>query len=317
MIHVTMAVSRRRFLGETLVGATAALAACRPRTAPRGGKALAWGQAGLRDGHFRKPRAINVRNGEVYVIDTTGRVQVFSEDGAFLRKWSTPDAENGTPTAVAFANDGNVLAPDTHYNRILEYTPEGELLEQWGEYGTGPDQFIYPTDVVQTPDGAYYISEYGMEADRVHVFDAARRFVRQWGALGEGPGELNRAMAIEMDAQGRLYVADSANHRIQCFDQAGRLVSIIGEAGTAPGRIKFPYDVACAPDGSILVCEYGNHRVSRFRPDGGFVACFGRPGKALGEFNGPRGVAVSPDGRVFVADTDNDRVQRLQLEEWT
>jgi len=278
---------------------------------------MAWGQTGLRDGHFRKPRAINVLDEEVYVIDTTGRVQVFSEDGTFLRRWSTPDAENGTPTAVAFANDGRVLVPDTHYSRILEYTPQGALLDQWGAYGTGTDQFIYPTDVARGPDGAYFVSEYGMEADRVHVFDAQHVFVRQWGTVGEGPGELRRAMAIELDAEGLLCVADSANHRIQRFDLTGRLAGIIGEAGTAPGRIKFPYDVACALDGSLLVCEYGNHRVSRFRPDGAFVACLGGPGKAVGRFNGPRGVAASPNGYVFVADTDNDRVQRLPLEEWT
>jgi DNA-binding beta-propeller fold protein YncE len=275
----------------------------------------AWGQPGLRDGNLKKPRAIGVHGDEVYVVDKTGRIQVFSLDGQFRRKWSTPAYENGTPTSVAFATDGNVLVPDTHYSWILKYTPDGQLLDQWGSYGTGPDQFIYPTDLAQDTDGAYYISEYGINAERIHVFDAEKRFLRQWGALGDAPGQLNRAMAIALGRDGLLYVADTANHRVQCFDTDGRLVRVIGEAGTAPGQLKFPYDVAIAPDASLLAAEYGNHRVSRFRTTGEFVGCLGGPGRALGQFNGPRGVTVSSDGMVFVADMDNDRIQQFPMED--
>ena len=307
-----MTLGRRRFLAASVLSC---LAACRRDTGPDARDTIAWGRPGLRDGHFQKPRAIGVHEDEVYVIDTSGRIQVFSVDGVFRRKWSTPAYKNGTPTAVAFAKDGNVLIPDTHYSQILKYTPGGRLLGQWGSYGAGPDQFIYPTDIVEDADGTYYVSEYGMDAERVHVFDARKRFVQQWGAFGEAEGEFNRAMAIAMDEDGRLYVADTANHRVQCFDRQGRLLRVVGEMGTAPGQMKFPYDVALAPDGSMLVCEYGSHRISCFSKTGGFVACFGGPGRGLGEFSGPRGVAVSPSGFVFAADTGNNRVQRFRLEE--
>lgn len=143
-----------------VLGVSAGVAACGRSAAPKGAAILTWGQPGQRDGDFEKPRAVGVRANELYVIDTTGRVQVFRLDGTFVRKWALPAYENGTPTSVAFAIDGNVLIPDTHYSRILKYTPEGELIEQWGTYGTGPEEFIYPTDILQTSDGAYYISEY-------------------------------------------------------------------------------------------------------------------------------------------------------------
>jgi len=306
-----MILNRRRFLA---LGVGAVVTACSRNASPKKAAVLTWGQPGQRDGDFEKPRAVCVRAEELYVIDTTGRVQVFRLDGTFVRKWALPAYENGTPTSVAFASDGNVLIPDTHYSRILKYTPAGELIEQWGTYGTGPEQFIYPTDMLQTPDGAYYISEYGMEAERVHVFDAEKRFVRQWGGLGDAPGQLNRATSIDFDSQQTLYVADCANHRVQCFDLDGKLLRVIGVGGTDPGQIKFPYSLAVAPDDSVLVCEYGNNRVSRFRSTGEFVACYGGPGRAPGCFSGPRGVAVSPDGLIFVADTDNHRVQRFSLE---
>ncbi len=307
-----MRVTRRRFLAAS---ALALLPACSGRGNGRTAKALAWGGFGMRDGQFRQPRAIGIHDGEVYVVDRSGRVQVFTPDGAFARKWSTPDYANGTPTSVTFAASGEVVIPDTHYSQILHYTRDGQLVSKWGAYGTGPDQFVYPTDLAIAPDGTYYFAEYGMDAERVHVFDAQHHFLRQWGRLGEATDEFDRAMGIALDEQGTLFVADSANHRIQCFDTQGAFLRQIGSAGTEPGQLKFPFDVCCAPGGTILVAECGNHRISRFRATGEFVASVGIAGRDPGAFNVPRGVAVSTDGFVFVADTDNHRVQKFRLEE--
>lgn len=179
---------------------------------------------------------------------------------------------------------------------------------------------MYPTDVRKGGSGHYYISEYGMGAERVHVFDAERAFARQWGKHGESEGEFNRAMAIELAtgsdaASERVYVCDTANHRVQWFTTDGEWQGVIGGAGSGQGQLRFPYDVALAPDGSILACEYGGNRVSRFGPDGEYVGAFGEAGRRVGEFNGPRGIAVSESGMVFVADTDNHRIQRLTLED--
>ncbi|MBI4559612.1 MAG: twin-arginine translocation signal domain-containing protein [Candidatus Hydrogenedentes bacterium] len=308
-----MRLSRRQFL----VGAAAAAAwGCRTTSTAVVSPSLVWGRPGMQNGAFRRPRGIGVKEREVFVIDRTGRIQVFTEDGAFLRSWSTPASDNGTPTSISFDRSGNVLVPDTHYSHILEYSPQGEMLRHWGAYGTGPEQFIYPTSIVQVPDGTYYISEYGLEAERVHVFDTERRFARQWGEQGAGPGHFSRAMAIDF-RDDKVYVADTGNHRIQYFDLQGEFRGIIGGAGTDPGRLSYPYDMCVGPQGYVFACEYGNNRVSIFAADGTIVACFGRAGRKPGEFGGPRGIAVSDRGSVFVADTENDRVQRFELERLT
>lgn len=299
-------LNRRRFL----ILATAGLAAgCGARGPASTTPMQTWGKQGRRFGEFLRPRAIGVNAGEVYVIDTTGRVQVFDEDGAFLRHWNLPESDNGTPTAIAFHENGRVLIPDTHYSRVLEYSPAGELLDQWGHFGNGQDQFIYPTGIAMGPDGAYYLSEYGDGAERIHVFDASRKFLRQWGGHGDAPGQFNRAMAIGITRAGELMVADTANHRVQCFDTEGVHRRTIAGPGTDPGQLKFPHDLAVGPDDSIYCAEYGAHRISRFSADGTFIATYGSAGRAPGQFDAPRGVAVSAQHRVYVADTDNHRIQ--------
>ncbi len=300
-------MKRRQFL---ILAATSTTAAC-TRLTGSGGDYLAFGRQGIRDGEFLRPRAVCAVGGQVYVIDVTGRVQVFDEDGVFLRLWNTPAADNGTPTGAAPNRDGNLFIPDTHYSRIIEYSRAGQLIKSWGTYGTGPDQFIYPTGIGQASDGLIFISEYGVGAERVHVFDADRRFVRQWGTHGAEPGMLNRAMALAVTGDDVVLVVDTGNHRVQRFDVNGKLLGVIGAPGDRPGQLKFPHDLAIAPDGTLLIAEYGANRVSRFSSDGKFIATYGSPGRLPGEFNAPRGVAVSDAGLVFVADTDNHRVQRF------
>ena len=240
---------------------------------------MAWGGPGNRPGKFRQPRAIGAHDDEVYVVDKTGRIQVFSEDGEYRRGWSTPSADNGTPTCVAFSPRGTVLVPDTHYSRIIEYTTSGEELSRWGRYGTGEDSVIYPTGIVEGRDGLYYLSEYGVDAERVHVFDKKGDFVRLWGEFGEGPGQFNRAMAILLDTDDTLLVVDSANHRVQRFTKDGKLLGTIGGLGAEPGQLEFPFDGALAPDRSIFLAEYGNHRISRFASTGEIVATYGVEGR--------------------------------------
>ncbi len=304
------ACTRRAFLGASIA---IAVSSCQWRASSGFTPVLTWGETGLRDGQFKRPRAIAAWRGEVFVIDKTGRVQVFDSEGKFARTWMLPKYDNGTPTGITPLDDGRLLIPDTHNSRLLEYDPSGELLRMWGEYGTGEDEFIYVTDVVLDDEGRYIFSEYGMDAERVHIFSSDREFEQAWGTLGESPGEFSRAMAIVRPSDGRLYVCDTANHRIQCFEPDGTLVQVISEAGLEPGQLKFPYDIDVAPDDSLIVCEYGNNRISRFSTSGELIGCFGGPGRGPGEFNAPRGACVSEDGFVYVADTDNDRIQRIPL----
>ncbi len=274
---------------------------------------FAWGERGTGGGGtFRAPRAIAAFNEEVYVADRSGRVQVFDYDGVHQRTWMIPRYDKGTPTDIGFDAQGRVILPDTHYSRVLAYTTEGDPVDQWGEYGTGVNQFIYPTGVAWDSQGLQYYSEYGVDAERIHVFDARNQFVRQWGELGNGPGQLNRAMAILIDADDTVFVVDTGNSRIQRFDTQGRWLGFIGDQG--PDRLRYPYDAALGPDGTLFVCDYGGHTIRQYSKTGEHLRDYGQPGRGPGRFNCPRGVTVSADGWLFVADTENNRIHRRMLD---
>ena len=280
---------------------------------------LVYARRGLSEGRFMKPRAITIDSQDhLYMVDMSGRIQVFDADGQFLRFWNTPTIENGRPTGLGVDRDGHLLVADTHYFRVLFYTPEGKLLEDrtiGGVNGKGPGEFGFVTDVVQDSQGNYFISEYG-EFDRVQKFTPDGKFVCQFGKHGDGPLEFNRPQSMVIDEQDRLWIADACNHRIQvveCKDTEPKLLQIFGQQGKEPGQFQYPYGIAMSKDGTLVITEFGNHRVQRVSREGKSLAIWGSPGKEKGQLNQPWGSIEDSRRRIHVLDSLNHRIQRIQL----
>jgi sugar lactone lactonase YvrE len=154
-------------------------------------------------------------------------------------------------------------------------------------------------------DGGIYVADFYHH--RIQVFAADGAYLRQWGANGSGPGELNYPTDVAVAAGGSLVVADAYNHRVQVFARDGTFQrELTGPSGD-------PFNVATAvavgPDGEVYVADFYHHRIRRFTVQGQLVAEFGRPGKGPGELDRPADMAVDDAGVLFVVDFGNDRIQ--------
>ncbi len=272
------------------------------------------GRTGRGPGEFIYPRAIDLADdGSLFVADKTGRIQRISQSGKFLGIIQMPLTEAGKPTGISVCPEGNLYVADTHYHRVVVFSPAGKMLRQFGRFGEDAGCFIYPTDVAFAPDGRIFVSEYGGN-DRVSIFSRAGEFLGSFGSPGSGRGQLSRPSALCVDAErGRLYVADACNHRIAIYNLDGELTGYIGSTGSEPGRLRYPYDLALMSDGNLLVCEYGNNRLQVFSPDGRSLGTFGSAGRQLGQLAYPWAVAVDGKKRAYVVDAGNNRVQVWQL----
>lgn len=283
------------------------------------GPDLIIGQRGLSDGRFQKPRAIAIDSGDmIYVVDKTGRIQKFDNEGKFILGWRTPAIDSGKPTGLSIDSDGSIMVADTHYYRFLFYTPDGQLMEDrtiGGTNGPDPGQFAFVTDIARTSSGAYYCGEYG-EFDRIHRYTLDGKYVDRMGEHGDGPLQFSRPQSLTVDEEGLLWVADSCNHRIQVIDWRDtkpRSVAILGKQGQAPGEFQYPYGMIFAKDGSLIVSEFGNHRVQRLDREGKPLASWGVAGNLPGELNQPWATGIDSKNRIYVVDSGNNRVQRFHF----
>ncbi len=280
---------------------------------------LVWGEQGTRPGQLQKPRAMAIdAEGNLYVVDKTARIQVFDREGHYLRGWRTPAWHNGKPTGLSFDGQGRLLVADTHYFRILVYSPTGTLLENetlGGILGHTPGTFGLVTDAVTDSTGCVYVAEYG-DYDRIQKFSPAGQFLFEWGGHGSEPGQFMRPQNLAVDELDQLWVVDACNDRIQVFDATGseaKLIQVWGERGSDLGQLRYPYDLALSDDGYVYVVEFGNHRVQKFTRDGRAIGSWGHQGRGPGELFNPWALVRDSDGRIHVLDTYNHRVQRIRF----
>ncbi len=286
--------------------------------APTPAAAEVWGRKGLDDGRFIKPRAIAIdEKDQLHIIDMTSRIQVFDRMGTLKRFWKTPECKNGKPCGVSILSDGRIAVPDTHYFRVLFYTPEGKLLESQtigGTNGRGPGEFGFLTDVVEDSKRNLYVAEYG-DFDRIQKFSPDGKFICAIGAHGTDEGEFLRPQGLAIDDKDQLWIADGCNHRIQVFDatvEPPAFKSTFGQFGAEPGDLNYPYNLVFDKQGHVYVCEFGNHRIQKFDLSGKTLGVWGGPGRQPGQLHQPWGLALDSLGFIHVIDSYNHRVQRFK-----
>ena len=307
---------RRRILSVIAATMLVSTCGCVDETAPTGRLEKVWGRRGLSDGRFQTPRAIAIDKDDLlYIVDKLGRIQVFTTEGEYLRGWRTPAIEKGKPCGMTIDDEGNLVVADTHYFRVLFYTPDGTLLPErtiGGVNGQGEGEFHFLTDVVQDSKGNYYVGEYG-EHDRIQKFSRDGEFLLQWGGHGRAPGKFVRPQGITVDTDDRIWVADACNHRIQIFDETGQLLNVWGDHGKGVGQLSYPYVIELDGRGHAYVCEFGNNRIQKFTTDGKSLGYWGTSGRREGELHQPWGLVRDSRDRIHVLDTYNHRVQRIRL----
>lgn len=272
---------------------------------------LVIGSRGHSSGKFNRPRGIFYDKPRklLHVVDWDGRIQSFTKDGQFRGSWIMPEVEKGKPEDLCVTAEGTILVTDTHYSRIMEFTVTGKVLNEFGSYGHGDGQFIYPVGICVDKEGYIYVSEYG-DNNRIQKFDRQGTFMMDMGNYGQKPGEFVRPSGIAIGPDNNLYVTDGVNHRVQVFSLDGKFIKVIGKQGTAPGEFRYPYDIVFRGD-QMLVLEFGNQRVQQLTMEGAPVKMFGRGGSGDGEFASPWRFCVA-DNDVYVSDTNNFRVVKLK-----
>jgi cysteine-rich repeat protein len=242
-----------------------------------------------------------------------------------------------SPFGVAVDAQGQVAICDTSNERIRRIDTTGSIssIAGNGTYGFGGDgdmatsaQISDPFQLATDAMGRVYITDTNNNRIRRIELDGTITTVAGTGLYGftgdGGPAtkaELAKANGVAVDATGRVFIADTYNHRIRMVDAAGIITTIAGDGTTAV--LQNPNGVALDGNGGVVIADTYNHRVRRLDLAAGTLTTIAGNGSfGYGGDNAlataavmsfPYEVAVDSTGRVIFGDTSNNRVRAFTV----
>jgi uncharacterized protein (TIGR03437 family) len=262
----------------------------------------------------------------------------FSGDGGP----ATAASLNG-PQGLAIDQGGNVYVADTGNNRIRRITPDGIISTVVGDgqarfQGDGGSPL---TASLSGPVGLAVDS-----AGNLVVADTSNNRVRLvskgtittvagtngGGFSGDGgpatSAQLNEPMAIAIDGAGRIYIADSNNHRVRVINNgvintfAGNgNFQLSGDGGPAVNAsLNFPTGIALDTAGNLLIADFQNSRIrnvgtngviSSVAGDGKFRLSADNIPAVTAVLSLPSGLALDQNENVYFTENQRARVRKM------
>ncbi len=197
----------------------------------RGNYLFQFGGKGEKPGEMNYPVGIDAApDNRIYVADSGNhRIQIFTDKGKYLSSFPVKNKGKAIRPIdiIRHSRSGNIIVSGA--NRLLTYSPEGELLKKWGSNGVNQGEFRYPATLAELNDGRIAVVD--VLNSRVQVFNldgSVSMVVGEWGVL---PGQLFRPKGVAIDHEGNFYISDSYMNVVQKYTDGGEFVAVLGENG--------------------------------------------------------------------------------------
>ena len=207
-----------------------------------------WGRYGDDDGLLSGPSGIAFdSNNNLWVVDSLNHlVQCFRQQGPFISKFGTQgsgDGELEMPWGLCIDNNQDIYVADWGNNRVQKFSPDGKLLVIFEGTSDGVGSLKGPSGVAVDSEGDVYVTDWGNH--RVQIYDASGRFITTLVGDAQEPSpwtqtyidanpeiikarrranmepewRFRRPVAVNVDANFRIIVLESARHRLQIYNK--------------------------------------------------------------------------------------------------
>lgn len=255
--------------------------------------------------------------GNVYVSDSEGStVYRFDFNKKAIAKFggSTYNDSFQQVNGLAVDEAGNVYASDSKKCKIFVVNSKNEAIRV---IDVSAHTQLIGKFAIDNVNKRIVITD--LRKHQIVITDMDGKLIQSFGKRGDGDGDFNLPIAVAIEKDGGIVVADSLNSRIQRFTSKGVFVNKIGRRGDGPGDLALLKGVAVDSEGNIYVTDGKDHRITIFSPKGELLMVLGGSfAQTLGTrlaaagFLVPQGIFIDQNDRVYVVDQLNKRIQIFQ-----
>jgi streptogramin lyase len=206
------------------------------------------------------------------------QIHKFSPDGKLLMSLGTKGGGRDSlyfwqPNDVLVAPNGDIFVVEGHSSnatanaRILKFDKTGTLLKTYGKFGKGPEDLDQPHALAMDSRGRLFVGDRGN--NRILIMDQDFKLLDTWY-------QFSRPSGIYIDAQDRIYVADSESGSVAPdrptwkrglrigSAKDGSIVAFIPDPATNPPSTSSAEGVAADKNGVIYGAEVGERALKRY-----------------------------------------------------
>ena len=222
------------------------------------------------------------------------------------RPWGSTAGIDVAPDGHVWVVDrcGAVLCADSPLAPIMEFTPDGKLVQAFGA-----GLFVFPHGLTVAPNGDIWVTDGQArdgKGDQVLKFSPTGKLLMRLGVAGQWDieGGLDQPTSVAIAKNGDIYVAEGHNpnykhSQVVRYSADGKRLGIIAPKGTELGQVLGPHALAFDSQGRLFVADRTNNRISIFDAQGRFLT-------AWKQFSRPSGIRIDKDDRIYVADSESN-----------
>ncbi len=241
------------------------------------------------------------------------------------------------PSAIVYDPQGNLYIAETGNHVIRKIDLQGQIttIAGTGTQGFSGDNGPATAAQLDSPQGLALDT-----ANNLYIADTHNHRIRKLTAstqtittiAGTGSqgfsGDSGIATAAQLylptvlaiDANGNLYLADSANHRIRRINVATQIITTIAGTGiqgftgdnslATAANIDSPTGLALDTANNLYLADTHNHRIRRIDAATSQITTIAGDG-SLSSLALPKGLSTDANGNLYLADSANHRIRRI------
>ena len=252
------------------------------------------------DRGFGKPYGAAAGKGKLYVCDTELGAVVVTDFAKRCMGMLAAEGEGALqlPLNLAVDTDGSLYVADAGRNQVVIFDDKENYVTAIGKAGE-----LKPRDVAVNQSRIYVAD---LQKHKVIVYDKKTR--EKLFDIPRDHEATNRAIELQtptnlaLDAEGRLYVADTGHFRVKVFDVDGKFIHSIGEFGNGLGQFARLKGIAVDREERLYAVDAMSQVVQMFDKQGQLLMFFGDPTISKNFENLPAKVAVDYDNLKYFQD---------------